>query len=267
MVHSNGVSPFITPRMSPLLALQAQVDFTGLAPHGRPLPHTWWMPIGALAGIAVRDVARLESYPLVIPQALLPMELLLAAETLQATALITLKDRLISPAAGVTFLAHQPRIQALLWWASLGTHTRISKEITYNVTVTGLSPGVKTKALSLKPAQNFHRVLHTFKKISSGSYKNSSHAHCISSRKLIWFDGFILCFMVLLFDGFILCKVQAKLWSNEPERISYGYLREIRWVQWGGLIGWASGHKGLVVTESGQLCSIIQPQVDISGDT
>lgn len=72
------------------------------------------MPVGALAGVTVRDVARFESYPLMVSQAFLPMELLLAAETLQAAALITLKDSFISATARVTFLAHQPRIQALL---------------------------------------------------------------------------------------------------------------------------------------------------------
>lgn len=106
MVHGNRVSPFATPRMSPLLALQAQVDFTRLAPHSSPLPHTWQMPIRALAGVTVRDVARFESYPLMVSQALLPMKLLLAAETLQTAALITFKDSFVSPAARVTFLAH-----------------------------------------------------------------------------------------------------------------------------------------------------------------
>lgn len=147
MVHSNRVSPFVTPRMSPLLALQAQVDFTGLAPHRCPLPNTWRMPIGALAGVTVRDVAMFEFYPLMVSQALLPMELLLAAETLQTAALITFKDSFVSPAAGVTLLAHQPWIQALLCWESLSTHTQFGKEITHHKTVTGLSPGVKTKAL------------------------------------------------------------------------------------------------------------------------
>lgn len=164
MVHSNGVSPFVTPRMSPLLALQAQVDLTGLAPHSCPLPDTWRMPIGALAGVTVRDMARFESYPLMVSQALLPMELLLAAETLQTAALITLKDRFVSPAACITFLAHQPRIQALLCWGSLSTHTQIGKEITYHTTVPGLSPGVEAKALSLRTAENFHRILNTLKK-------------------------------------------------------------------------------------------------------
>lgn len=114
MVHSNGVSPFVTPGMSPLLTFQAQVDFTGLAPHGCPLPDTWQMPIGALAGVTVRDVARFESYPLMVSQALLPMELLLAADTLQTAALVTLKHSLVRPTAGITLLAHQPRIQTLL---------------------------------------------------------------------------------------------------------------------------------------------------------
>lgn len=82
------------------------------------------MPIGALAGVTVRDVARFESYPLMVSQALLPMELLLAAETLQTATLITLKDSFVSPTAGVTFLAHKPRIQALLSWESLSTHTQ-----------------------------------------------------------------------------------------------------------------------------------------------
>lgn len=122
MVHSNGVSSPVTPRMSPLLALQTQVDFTGLAPHSCPLSNTWRMPIGALAGVTVRDVASFESYPLMVSKALLPMELLLTAETLQTTALVTLKDSFISPTTGITFLAHQPRIQALLCWGSLGTH-------------------------------------------------------------------------------------------------------------------------------------------------
>lgn len=151
------MSPFVTPRMSPLLALQAQIDFTGLAPHSCPLPNTWRMPVGALAGVTVRDVARFESYPLMVSQALLPMQLLLAAETLQAAALITLKDSFVSAAARVTFLAHQP----LLCWGSLGTHTQVGKEITHHVTVTGLSPGVTTNALSLKTAQKYHRVLNT----------------------------------------------------------------------------------------------------------
>lgn len=156
--------PFATPRMSPLLALQAQVDFTGLAPHHRPLLHTWGMPIGALAGVTVRDMAGFESDPLMVSQALLPMELLLAAETLQTTALITLEDSFIGPTARVTFLAQQPRIQALLCWGSLGTHTQFSKEITHHIMVPGLSPEVKTKALSLKTAQTSHRVLNTLKK-------------------------------------------------------------------------------------------------------
>lgn len=164
MIHSNGVSPFVTPGMSPLLALQAQVDFTGLAPHGCPLPNTRRVPIGALAGIAVRDVARFESYPLMVSQALLPVELLLAAETLQTAALITLKDRFVSPAAGVTLLAHQPRIQALLCWGSLSTHTQVGKEITHHIMVPGLAPGVKTEALSLRTAENFQRILDTFRK-------------------------------------------------------------------------------------------------------
>lgn len=86
------------------------------------------MPTETLAEVTVRDMARFESYPLMVSQALLPVELLLAAETLQAAALITLKDSFISPAAGVTFLAHQPRIQALLCWGSLGTHTHTGKE-------------------------------------------------------------------------------------------------------------------------------------------
>lgn len=122
MVHSNRVSPPVTPTMSPLLALQTQVDFTGLAPHGCPLPNTWRMPIGAFAGVTVRDMASFESYPLMVSKALLPMELLLTAETLQTAALVTLKDSFISPATGIAFLAHQPRIQAFLCWGSLGTH-------------------------------------------------------------------------------------------------------------------------------------------------
>ena len=147
------MSPFVATRMGPLLALQAQVDFTGLAPHGCPLPNAWRMPVGALAGITVRDVARFESYALMVPQALLPMELLLAAETLQTAALVALEDSFVSPAAGVTLLAHQPWIQALLCWGSLSAHTQIGKEITHHKTVTGLSPGVNTKGLSLETAQ------------------------------------------------------------------------------------------------------------------
>lgn len=161
MVRGNRVSPFVAPRMSPLLALQAQVDFTGLAPHSCPLPNAWRMPVGPLAGVTIRDVARFESYPLMVSQALLPMQLLLAAETLQAAALIALKDSFISAAARVTFLAHQPGIQALLCWGSLGTHTHNGKEITHHITVTELSPGERTKALSLKTAQKYHRVLNT----------------------------------------------------------------------------------------------------------
>ena len=145
--------------MSPLLALQTQVDFTGLAPHDCPLLHTWRMPTGALAGVAVRDVASFESDPLMVSQALLPVELLLAAETLQAAALVTLEDGFVSPAAGVTLLAQQPRVQALLCWGSLRTHIQTGKESIYHVTVPGLSPEVKTKALSLKTEHSLHRVL------------------------------------------------------------------------------------------------------------
>jgi hypothetical protein len=80
------------------------------------------MPIGTLAGVTVRDMATFESYPLMVSQALLPMKLLFTAETLQTAALVTLEDSFISPTAGVTLLAHQPWIQALLCWGSLGTH-------------------------------------------------------------------------------------------------------------------------------------------------
>ena len=128
MVHSNGVPPFVTPRMSPLLALQAQVDFTGLAPHHCPLLHAWRVPIGALAGVTVRDMASFEPDPLMVSQALLPMEFLLTTETLQAATLITLEDSFISPTAGVTFLAQQPWIQALLCWGSLGTHIQTGRK-------------------------------------------------------------------------------------------------------------------------------------------
>lgn len=96
--------------MSPLLALQAQIDFAGLAPHGCPLPNTWRMPIGALAGVTVRDVASFESYPLMVSEAFLPVQFLLTAQTLQTAALVAFEDSLISPAAGVTLLAHEPWI-------------------------------------------------------------------------------------------------------------------------------------------------------------
>lgn len=122
MVHSNGVSPLVTSRMSPLLAFQTQVDFAGLAPHSCPLPHTWRMPIGALAGITVRDMASFESYPLVVSKALLPVQFLLTAETLQTATLITFEDGFVSPAAGIALLAQEAWIQALLGWGSLGTH-------------------------------------------------------------------------------------------------------------------------------------------------
>lgn len=96
--------------MSPLLAFQAKVDFAGLAPHGCPLPNTWRMPIGALAGVTVRDMASFESYPLMVSKAFLSVEFLLTAETLQTTALITFEDGFISPTASITLLAHKPRI-------------------------------------------------------------------------------------------------------------------------------------------------------------
>lgn len=96
--------------MSPLLAFQAKIDFAGLAPHGGPLPHTWRMPIGALADVTVRDMAGFESYPLMVSKALLSVEFLLTAETLQTTTLITFEDGFISPAASITFLAHEPWI-------------------------------------------------------------------------------------------------------------------------------------------------------------
>lgn len=100
--------------MSSLLALQTQVDLAGLAPHGCPLPDAWRMPVGALAGVTVRDMASFESYPLMVSKALLPVEFFLTAETLQTTTLIAFEDSFISPAASITLLAHEPRIQALL---------------------------------------------------------------------------------------------------------------------------------------------------------
>lgn len=116
--------PFVTPGVSPPLAFQAQVDLAGLAPHGRPLPHTWRVPVGALAEVAVGDVAGPEAEALVVAQALLPVELLLAARALQAAALVTLEHRLVRPAARVALLAQQPRVQALLCWRGLRAHTQ-----------------------------------------------------------------------------------------------------------------------------------------------
>jgi hypothetical protein len=68
------------------------------------------MPIGALAGVTIRDMASFESYPLMVSKALLSVEFLLTAETLQTTTLITFKDSFISPTACITLLAHEPRI-------------------------------------------------------------------------------------------------------------------------------------------------------------
>lgn len=184
VVGSNGVSPLITPRVSPLLALQAQVDFTGLAPHCRPLPNTWRVPIGALAGVTVWDMARFEPYPLMVPQPLLAMEFLLTAETLQTTALVTLEDGLICPAAGIALLAHQPRIEALLCWGCVGTHTQTGKGLTHHKTAAVRSPRVMTKVSSLKSAQNFHRVLHTFegKKVLDVQFRNHTVTNvCVST--------------------------------------------------------------------------------------
>lgn len=154
MVHSNRVSPLVASRMSPLLAFQTQVDFAGLAPHGGPLPRTWRMPVGALAGVTVRDMASFESYPLVVSKALLPVQFLLTAETLQTTTLITFEDGFVSPAAGIALLAQEARIQALLRWGSLGTHNLDCLKISPPGTLTTIlsQEGWKTKALSLKVA-------------------------------------------------------------------------------------------------------------------
>lgn len=125
--------------MSPLLALQAQVDFTGLAPRGCPLPDTWGMAIGALAGVTEGDMAGFEPDAFMVSQPLLPMESLLTAQALEATTLITLKDGRISPVAGIAFLAHQAEVQDLLRWGSLGTHIQTEKEVTDYVLVSKLS--------------------------------------------------------------------------------------------------------------------------------
>lgn len=51
MAHGKEGSPLATHGMSLLLVPQERADFTGWAPHGRPLPHTWRMALGALAGV------------------------------------------------------------------------------------------------------------------------------------------------------------------------------------------------------------------------
>lgn len=82
--------PLVYPAMGPLLAIQTQVDLTALAAHHRPQPAPVHPTTAAVALTRVTEwnVSRGDADTVVVPHAFLTMELQLAADTLQASALV-----------------------------------------------------------------------------------------------------------------------------------------------------------------------------------
>lgn len=98
-----------------LLAVLAQVDLAVLAADHRPVPPGSTLSLaGPFAGVTVGHVARGDRNPLVVLQALLVVELELAADTLQAAALVALERSLLRAAAGVALLTYETGVDSLL---------------------------------------------------------------------------------------------------------------------------------------------------------
>lgn len=121
-VGSDRVLSFTDPAVSPLLTVQTQVDFTSLTADHCSQPPPVRYPTVTFTWIAVGYVARCDSDPVVVPHALLAVELQLAAHALQAAAFIALEGGLVSATAGVALLTNQDTVQPLLRWRALTAH-------------------------------------------------------------------------------------------------------------------------------------------------
>lgn len=124
---------FTNPAMRSLLTVQTKIDLTSMTPDNRsratPVP---------FARIAVRYVARGDADPVVVPHAILTVELQLAAGALQAAAFVALEGGLVGTTAGVTLLADQGAVQALFRRA-LTAHYRFkyNREVEKRTEATG----------------------------------------------------------------------------------------------------------------------------------
>lgn len=97
-----------------LLTVLAQVDLAVLAADHGPVPSAATLSLGApFAVVAVGDVARADGNPVVVLQPLLVVEFELAADTLQAAALVALERSFFRAAAGVTLLTYQTGVDSL----------------------------------------------------------------------------------------------------------------------------------------------------------
>lgn len=121
-VGCERVLSFTDPAVSPLLTVQTQVDFTSLTADHCSQPAPVRNPPVPLAWIAVGYVARCDSDPVVVPHALLAVELQLAADALQAAAFVALKGGLVRATAGVTLLTNQDAVHSLLPCRALTAH-------------------------------------------------------------------------------------------------------------------------------------------------
>lgn len=93
------------------LTVRAQVNFAALAAdHGSVA--LAGVSIASFAVVTVRDVPGADLDPLVVPQALLAVELELTADTLQAFALDALKRGLLGATARVTLLTYQTGVDS-----------------------------------------------------------------------------------------------------------------------------------------------------------
>lgn len=87
------VLPLVYPAVGAFLAVQAQVDLTALAAHR--CSESASAAVVTFAGVAEGNVTRPDPNPVVIPHALLPVELQFAAGTLQAAAFVAFIGRLV----------------------------------------------------------------------------------------------------------------------------------------------------------------------------
>lgn len=134
-----------------LLTVQTQIDFTSLAPDHRSQPTPVPVP---LARIAVRYVAGRDADPVVVPHAVLAVELQLAAGALQAAAFVALEGGFLGAAAGVTLLAHQHSVHPLL--RALAAHYRCLRGYGCKTRLDGLSnrDAKQVKLKQLQPRLN-----------------------------------------------------------------------------------------------------------------
>lgn len=97
-----------------LLAVQTQVDLAALTPdHGPEARAVGRTAAVAFARVAERYMPWGDPNSVVVPHALLPVQLQLAAGTLQAAALVALVGGLVRAAAGVALLADQGTVHPL----------------------------------------------------------------------------------------------------------------------------------------------------------